>query len=92
MARMERELDAAALCKEPLLRLLWMLAGCARPKTVALLAQQTAPGTAPDPMPFYDAPGAIVPIRADVDRIFRITVCLRPFRRGRSADGCGEDC
>jgi glycine/D-amino acid oxidase-like deaminating enzyme len=25
-------------------------------------------------------PGSIVPIRADMDRIFRITVCLRPFR------------
>lgn len=31
-------------------------------------------------LPFYDLPGPIVPIRADVDRIFRITVCLRPFR------------
>jgi D-amino-acid oxidase len=31
-------------------------------------------------LPFYDAPGPIVPIRAHVDRIFRITVCLRPFR------------
>ena len=32
------------------------------------------------PLPFYDMPGKIVPIRADMDRIFRITVCLRPFR------------
>jgi glycine/D-amino acid oxidase-like deaminating enzyme len=31
-------------------------------------------------LPLYDAVGPIVPIRADVDRIFRITVCLRPFR------------
>jgi glycine/D-amino acid oxidase-like deaminating enzyme len=31
-------------------------------------------------LPFYDAVGPIIPIRADVDRIFRITVCLRPFR------------
>ena len=31
-------------------------------------------------LPFYDMPGNIVPIRADLDRIFRITVCLRPFR------------
>ena len=31
-------------------------------------------------LPSYDLPGPIVPIRADVDRIFRITVCLRPFR------------
>jgi len=31
-------------------------------------------------LPFYDLPGPLIPIRADVDRIFRITVCLRPFR------------
>jgi D-amino-acid oxidase len=31
-------------------------------------------------LPFYDAVGPIVPIRAHVDRIFRTTVCLRPFR------------
>lgn len=30
--------------------------------------------------PLFDPIGAIVPIRANVDRIFRITVCLRPFR------------
>ena len=35
---------------------------------------------APDALPFYDMPGTIIPIRADVDRVFRITVCLRPFR------------
>ena len=31
-------------------------------------------------LPFYDALPPIVPIRAHMDRIFRITVCLRPFR------------
>ena len=31
-------------------------------------------------LPFYDAVGPIIPIRADMDRIFRITVCTRPFR------------
>jgi glycine/D-amino acid oxidase-like deaminating enzyme len=31
-------------------------------------------------LPFYDAVGPIPPIRADIDRIFRVTVCLRPFR------------
>jgi D-amino-acid oxidase len=31
-------------------------------------------------LPYYDRPGTIIPIRADVDRMFRITVCLRPFR------------
>ena len=31
-------------------------------------------------LPYYDAVGPIVPIRAHPDRIFRTTVCLRPFR------------
>ena len=31
-------------------------------------------------LPFYDAVPTLVPIRAHEDRIFRITVCLRPFR------------
>lgn len=31
-------------------------------------------------LPFYDAVPPIVPIRAHPDRIFRTTVCLRPFR------------
>ena len=31
-------------------------------------------------LPFYDAMPVLVPIRAHEDRIFRITVCLRPFR------------
>jgi glycine/D-amino acid oxidase-like deaminating enzyme len=40
-----------------------------------------APALAGAPsLPFYDFPGPLIPIRADVDRIFRITVCLRPFR------------
>jgi glycine/D-amino acid oxidase-like deaminating enzyme len=47
------------------------LAGCdRRPGTPA--------GT--EALPFYDAVGPIVPIRAHPDRIFRTTVCLRPFR------------
>jgi glycine/D-amino acid oxidase-like deaminating enzyme len=37
-------------------------------------------GRREDKFPFYDVVGAIPPIRAHVDRIFRITVCLRPFR------------
>jgi D-amino-acid oxidase len=49
------------------------LTGCARKPVAA-----SVPG-APS-LPFYDAVGPIIPIRADVDRIFRITVCLRPFR------------
>jgi glycine/D-amino acid oxidase-like deaminating enzyme len=35
--------------------------------------------TAPS-LPTYDVLPKLMPIRADVDRIFRVTVCLRPFR------------
>ena len=49
------------------------LSGCIRHVTAPMSAQ--APG-----FPFYDAVGPIIPIRADLDRIFRITVCTRPFR------------
>jgi glycine/D-amino acid oxidase-like deaminating enzyme len=49
------------------------LSACARHAPV------TAPA-APSPLPFYDALAPIPPIRAHIDRIFRITVCLRPFR------------
>src|ERR1700761_2447184 len=47
--------------------------GCAKKQVAA-----SVPGA--PALPFYDAVGPIVPIRADIDRIFRITVCLRPFR------------
>jgi D-amino-acid oxidase len=49
------------------------LTGCAR-KT-ASSAQPVAP-----PLAIYDLYTPLVPIRAHADRIFRITVCLRPFR------------
>jgi len=49
------------------------LSGCA--KQIKTAAQPAAP-----PLPIYDAYTPLVPIRAHVDRIFRITVCLRPFR------------
>jgi D-amino-acid oxidase len=52
---------------------LGFLNGCA--KHVGVSPSGVAPA-----LPFYDMPGSIVPIRADMDRIFRITVCLRPFR------------
>ncbi|MET0376059.1 MAG: FAD-dependent oxidoreductase, partial [Rhizorhabdus sp.] len=45
-------------------------AGFARPS--GLLAQAA--------QPIFDPIGAIAPVRALPDRIFRITVCLRPFR------------
>lgn len=51
------------------------LAGCARPQTRGVQAVANAPT-----LPFYDLPGTIPAIRAHEDRIFRITVCLRPFR------------
>ncbi len=52
------------------------LSGCARHAITPM-----TPGLASAPgLPFYDAVGPIIPIRADMDRIFRITVCTRPFR------------
>ncbi len=51
------------------------LTGCTRKVVTA----QSTGATAPQ-LPFYDALGPIPPIRAHVDRIFRITVCSRPFR------------
>jgi D-amino-acid oxidase len=47
------------------------LSGCA-PK---VRRAATPPGQPP-----YDALPKLMPIRAEVDRIFRVTVCLRPFR------------
>jgi D-amino-acid oxidase len=49
------------------------LAGCVHRST------KSSPATAP-PLAPYDTVAPIIPIRADLDRIFRITVCLRPFR------------
>jgi D-amino-acid oxidase len=54
---------------------LGLLGGCAKRVAVPVAAASGAPT-----LPFYDMPGQIIPIRADIDRIFRITVCLRPFR------------
>jgi D-amino-acid oxidase len=52
------------------------LSGCTRH-----VVTPAAPTAAAAPaLPFYDAVGPIIPIRADMDRIFRITVCTRPFR------------
>jgi D-amino-acid oxidase len=48
------------------------LAGCAH--------QIRTAGVPPPPLPPYDAVPKLTPVRADVDRIFRVTVCLRPFR------------
>jgi len=57
------------------------IAGCSVSKrqTPAAIPNATAPNMV-DALPFYDVPAPIIPIRADLDRIFRITVCLRPFR------------
>jgi hypothetical protein len=54
------------------------IAGCSVAKRQTPAASATAPNLA-TALPFYDVPGPIIPIRADLDRIFRITVCLRPF-------------
>ena len=61
------------------------LSGCAKHVTAAAApvapAAQAGPAAASAPaLPIYDSVGPIVPIRADMDRIFRITVCTRPFR------------
>lgn len=51
------------------------LTGCAhQSRTVAGSPQ------APQPLPSYDAVPKLIPVRAETDRIFRVTVCLRPFR------------
>jgi glycine/D-amino acid oxidase-like deaminating enzyme len=47
------------------------LSGCAR-KTKTAVALPS--------LPSYDVVPKLMPIRAHVDRIFRVTVCLRPFR------------
>ena len=47
------------------------LSGCARKATTAAIPSGLAP---------YDVLPKLMPIRAHIDRIFRITVCLRPFR------------
>ncbi|HWB99117.1 MAG TPA: FAD-dependent oxidoreductase [Bryobacteraceae bacterium] len=36
--------------------------------------------TKPPSLPAYDPVPRLTPIRAELDRIFRVTVCLRPFR------------
>jgi D-amino-acid oxidase len=46
------------------------------PRKPAQAAAQQAP-----PLASYDAVPPIYPIRAHEDRLFRITVCLRPFRK-----------
>lgn len=47
------------------------LSGCAqRRKSIAPVAK----------LPLVDALPRLMPIRAELDRIFRVTVCLRPFR------------
>ncbi len=43
------------------------LSGCARKAAISGL-------------PSYEVVPALMPIRAELDRIFRVTVCLRPFR------------
>jgi len=49
------------------------LSGCVRRSSKSTLAPAVPP---PGGIP------ALMPVRADLDRIFRVTVCLRPFRAG----------
>src|SRR5580700_10475600 len=43
-------------------------------------AHRTRTAVALPSLPSYDVLPKLMPIRAHVDRIFRVTVCLRPFR------------
>ena len=44
------------------------------------LAGCSAFDPAPEPLPYYDRVPRLAPVRARADRLFDITVCLRPFR------------
>ena len=66
------------------------LAGCSDWKRQPAAAANTTAPNLTSALPFYDAPGPIIPIRADLDRIFRITVCLRPFRAAGRARAWSE--
>ena len=53
-----------------------LFTGCEhKPMTTSQGTAQLAP-----PLPFYDAVPPLAPIRAHEDRLFKITVCTRPFR------------
>jgi D-amino-acid oxidase len=51
------------------------LTGCTPRKPATAAANTTAPT-----LPWYDVVPPLAPIRAHEDRLFRITVCTRPFR------------
>jgi len=42
-------------------------------------AHKTRTSAPPGPIPIGGIP-TLMPVRAELDRIFRVTVCLRPFR------------
>ena len=53
------------------------LSGCGmRARTAATVPARTSAAA----LPPYDVVPRLMPIRAHTDRIFRVTVCLRPFR------------
>ena len=60
------------------------LSGCTR----HVVAPVAPTATGAPALPFYDAVGPIIPIRADMDRIFRITSSYPAVSSGRSAAGC----
>jgi len=53
------------------------LSGCGVRAKTAVTVPATAPAAV---LPPYDVVPRLMPIRAHTDRIFRVTVCLRPFR------------
>ena len=55
------------------------LSGCAHKAGIAVIPPATALAPATG-LPSYEVVPALMPIRAELDRIFRVTVCLRPFR------------
>jgi D-amino-acid oxidase len=56
------------------------LSSCATKSKIAAGAPVTVPGAKPAGLPSYEVVPRLMPIRAESDRIFRVTVCLRPFR------------
>ena len=57
------------------------LAACAAPQAVPAPMPAPPPAPKPSSFPVEDIPPRLAPIRAHVERLFDITVCIRPFRR-----------
>jgi D-amino-acid oxidase len=57
-----------------------LLLGSAGVGLIGLGGCATRPVTAPSPVPFAERRPPILPVHAQMNRVFDITVCLRPFR------------